>query len=477
MHRYVSDTDPIGAKKNHQRRNEVTVEDSYRHVPARGSLNTDFDQQDNEDAAKISYQQAHPRNRSRADNQDKNTKISESRIRDSYRHVEGVHRDRVGFDDHCSGRNEGGLRPGSPRERSDRVYHSTYRPASRESNPDSRGQVSRKETASLSSHQNNPWLGHNSRSYHQVGSREENTSNYRQAHPRAENSYYAAPEEDTPRYRRAHPRERDTYPSPQASQGERNSSPSYQREQRTCHSHQTDAREKETRRSYQANLPRGHASHSRHTHLREENSNSSRHGRSEEEDTYRSRHTRPQEENTYCYRQAHPREEDTHHARPAYPRDSDTSHSSQAHPREENDSNYHQTHQRKKKASHNHEAPRRDQDPPNSRQAHSGAKESSHASRDEIKTSPPRQPAPKLAGDLYKFLKVSPNASHDDIVYAARKRRIEVHPDRRKLPGMSPLEISRIDNEAQEVGLAADTLCDEVSREKYDRALRRGLRS
>lgn len=450
MHRYISKTDPIGAENNHQRTNEATIKNSYRHIPARGSLNTDFDQQDNEGAAEKPY-----RNRSRADNQDEKIESKETRIRDSYRHVEGVHRDK-GFDDHYLGRNEGDLHPGSPRERSEQVYHSTYHPASRKCNSNtSRGQVPQKETASFSSRQNNPWLSDTLRSYHQVGSREENTSNYRQANPW----------------------ERNTYPSPQASQENRNTSPSYQREQRTSHSHQTNAQEKETSHSYHANLPRRHTSHSRQTHSREENSTSSRHGRSEEEETYRSRPTRPREENSDYHRQAHPREEDTYHARPAYPRENDTFYASQAHPREENDSNYQQTHPRKKKASYTYEAPRRDQDPSNFRQAHSGAKESSHTSRDEIVPPPTRQPAPKLAGDLYKALKVSPNASHDDIVYAARKRRIEVHPDRRKLPGMLPSEISRIDKEAQEVGLAADTLCDEVSREKYDRAVRRGLRS
>lgn len=511
VHRYVSAADPIETNKYPQRKNSVTVEDSYRHLPARGSLNTDFDQQDDE--AEISYRQAYPRNRSRADNQDKNIESNETRIRNCYRHVEGVNRDRVRFDDH---RNEGG----SPRERSYQAYHSTYRPASRESSSNtSPGQGSRRETASVYSRQNNPWLSDTFRSY-QVGSPEENTSNYRQAHPRAENSDHSrqayprdqdahhfrpaySKEEDIPCYRRAHLRERGAYPSPQASQGEQNTSPSYQREQSTYHSHQTNAREKETSHSYHANLPRRHTSHSRHTHPREKNSNSSRDGRPEEEDTYHSRHTRPREENTYDYRQAHPREENFHHryqthskeedtynsrhahpgeedtygASPAYPRDSDSSYSSKAHPQEENDSNYDQAHPRKKKASHTHKAPRRDQDPSNSRQAHSGGKKSSHTSRDETKPSPPRQPAPKLAGDLYKSLKVSPDASHDDIVYAARKRRIEVHPDRRKLPAMSPSEVSRIDKEAQEVGLAADTLCDAASREKYDRALRRGLRT
>lgn len=449
MYRYTSINDPIGAENNHQRTNEATIQNSYRHIPVRGSLNTYFDQQDNEGAAENPY-----KNRSRPDNQDAKIENKETRIRDSYRHVEGLHRDRR-FDDHYPGRNEGDLHPGSPRERSQQVYHSTYHPASRKSNSNtSRGQVPRKETASFSSRQNNPWLSDTLSSYHQVRSREENPSSYRQANPW----------------------ERNTYPSPQASQRNRNTSPSYQREQRTSHSHQTNAQEKDISHSYHANLPRRHTSHSRHTHSREENSTSSRHGRSEEEETYRSRPTRAREERSDYHRQAHVREEDTYPARPAHPREKVT-YAAQAHPREENDSNYHQAHPRKKKASYTYEAPRRDQDPSNFRQAHSGAKESPHTSRDEIELSPTRQPAPKLVGDLYTALKVSPNASHDDLVYAARKRRIEVHPDRRKLPEMLPSEMSQIDKEAQEVGLAADTLCDEVSRKKYDWAVRRGLKN
>lgn len=516
MYRHVPEGDSIGAKKNHPRRDEVTVENSYQYIPARGSLNTEsFDPEE------LPYRQAPARNRSRTDNQNKNIERNENRIRDSYRHVEGVHRDRGRFDDYCSGGNEG---PGPPRERSYQVYHSTSRSASIESNFNtSPGQVSVRERASHFSRRKNPWLTETYRSY-QVYSREEDTNEHHQAHPRAENTYHSrqayprdrdpyhsrppySEEEDSPRYRRAHPRERDTYPRPQASQGEQNISPSdqsYPREPRTYHSHQPNAREKETSHSYRANLPRRHTSHSRHAHPRDGSSNSSRHGRSEEENTYRSRHTHQREENTYHHRrahlreedfyhrhqthakeednynnrQSHPGEEDTYHARPAYSRGSDSSNSSQAHSQEKNNSDYYQAHPRKKKASHTHEAPLRDQGPSSSRQAPSGAKESSHKFREEIKTSPPRQPAPKkLAGDLYKSLKVSPDVSHDEIVHAARKRRIEVHPDRRKLPGMSPSELSRIDNEAQEVGLAADTLCDEVSREKYDKALRRGLRS
>ena len=84
---------------------------------------------------------------------------------------------------------------------------------------------------------------------------------------------------------------------------------------------------------------------------------------------------------------------------------------------------------------------------------------------------------PRVAGAFYATLAVSPNATQAEIVRAARRRRIQVHPDRLKTAGMAQREIDRINDEAQKVGLAADTLCDEVSRGEYDRAVRRGLRS
>lgn len=91
--------------------------------------------------------------------------------------------------------------------------------------------------------------------------------------------------------------------------------------------------------------------------------------------------------------------------------------------------------------------------------------------------SPVQQPS--RGGDLYKILKVSPEASHAEIVSVARRRRIEVHPDRLQHhhPGMTPSTVDRIDTEAQNVGLAADTLCDETRRRSYDNSVRRGSRS
>lgn len=393
----------------------------------------------------MSYRQVRAREWSRTNYHNNNNGSNENRVRDAYCHFEGVYHDRARFDDDYPERNESTLRQSPLRERTGQTHHSSYGPGRRESNFYTfSGQVSPREH--LPYRENNPWLRDSIRSY-QSRSRE-HTSNYRQAHPRAENAYNS---------RQAYPRERDTY-----------------------HSRQAYSEEEDTRRHRQA-------------HPRERDTYHSRHARPREEGAYSSRHARPREEDTYHRRQAHPREEDFYYSqdedtyngeddsyptRQAHPRERDTSYTSQAHSREENSSHYHQAHPRRRETSHSHQAQGlpREQDSSRPRRTHPRATDSSQTYRDESESSPLGQPAPKLAGDLYKVLNVSQDASHEDIVRAARKRRIEVHPDRRKSPGMTPSEVDRIDDEAQGVGLAADTLCDEVSRGKYDRAVRRGLR-
>lgn len=115
------------------------------------------------------------------------------------------------------------------------------------------------------------------------------------------------------------------------------------------------------------------------------------------------------------------------------------------------------------------------------RQAPAPSREKPHQSESSFNphtsTSFTPPPVAPRGGDLYKILNVSPEASNAEIVSAARRRRIEVHPDRLKYPGMTQSALDGIDDEAQTVGLAADTLCDEVSRRKYDSAVRRGSRS
>lgn len=88
-----------------------------------------------------------------------------------------------------------------------------------------------------------------------------------------------------------------------------------------------------------------------------------------------------------------------------------------------------------------------------------------------------RNARPKAEGSsqgippLYQYLKVHPASSHDAIAEAARKRRIEVHPDRLKRPGMTQSEVKEIDERAKDVGYAADVLLDAAKRSKYDREM------
>ena len=70
--------------------------------------------------------------------------------------------------------------------------------------------------------------------------------------------------------------------------------------------------------------------------------------------------------------------------------------------------------------------------------------------------------------DYYAILGISSRASTDEIKKAAKKKRIEVHPDKTKKPGMSKQEQDRIDEIAAQVGLAADILMDPVQKEEYD---------
>ncbi|KAI4136958.1 MAG: hypothetical protein L6R39_007537 [Caloplaca ligustica] len=74
--------------------------------------------------------------------------------------------------------------------------------------------------------------------------------------------------------------------------------------------------------------------------------------------------------------------------------------------------------------------------------------------------------------DLYGLLKLHPSSSQEEIAQAARKRRIEVHPDKLKKPGMTDVELRKVDETAMEVGFAADILLDPKKRAKYDRERR-----
>ncbi|KAI4203832.1 MAG: hypothetical protein LQ346_001709 [Caloplaca aetnensis] len=74
--------------------------------------------------------------------------------------------------------------------------------------------------------------------------------------------------------------------------------------------------------------------------------------------------------------------------------------------------------------------------------------------------------------DLYERLRVHPLSSNTQIAHAAKKKRIEVHPDRLRKPGMTERELQEIDEIAKDVGYAADVLQDADKRRKYDKERR-----
>ncbi|KAL8691205.1 MAG: hypothetical protein Q9218_003518 [Villophora microphyllina] len=80
----------------------------------------------------------------------------------------------------------------------------------------------------------------------------------------------------------------------------------------------------------------------------------------------------------------------------------------------------------------------------------------------------PKAKKPKAIMDFYELLGVSRWSSQADIGKAAKKKRIEVHPDRLKKEDTTPEELYRIDEQAKFVGFAADTLLDPAKRERYD---------
>lgn len=62
-------------------------------------------------------------------------------------------------------------------------------------------------------------------------------------------------------------------------------------------------------------------------------------------------------------------------------------------------------------------------------------------------------------------------ATPAEIKSAAKRRRVEVHPDKLKKPGMSDSEQAKIDGEAAKVGEAADVLQNPQQKWEYDRQL------
>ena len=81
----------------------------------------------------------------------------------------------------------------------------------------------------------------------------------------------------------------------------------------------------------------------------------------------------------------------------------------------------------------------------------------------------PAKKAREELPDHYLTLKISPLASAEEIKSAAKRRRVEVHPDRLKKEGMDDSERAKIDAAAAEVGQAAEVLQSAEQKLKYDR--------
>ncbi|KAL8746150.1 MAG: hypothetical protein Q9184_007784, partial [Pyrenodesmia sp. 2 TL-2023] len=216
------------------------------------------------------------------------------------------------------------------------------------------------------------------------------------------------------------------------------------------------------------------------------------------EEKYRSKpkeDTKSERENDYCWHCKTMYWDDSHRncPRPGQPggqRHQDTAqgkstgrpggqrHQDTAQGKSNNKSQHHPRSEEKPRSKQNADSTHqgRQGEPSNKKQEHPKS-ESRYRSWRKENTNNDRNAEPKAEGSsrgippLYAYLKVDPTSSHDAIADAARKRRIEVHPDRLKRPGMTQPELKEIDETAKDVGYAADVLLDAAKRSKYDREM------
>lgn len=83
----------------------------------------------------------------------------------------------------------------------------------------------------------------------------------------------------------------------------------------------------------------------------------------------------------------------------------------------------------------------------------------------------PSPPVTTRPADLYALLGVSRWATQDEVLKAAKKKRIETHPDKFSGKGLSPSEVGTLVEQSMLTGQAADILCDPLSRLKHDNEL------
>ncbi len=68
----------------------------------------------------------------------------------------------------------------------------------------------------------------------------------------------------------------------------------------------------------------------------------------------------------------------------------------------------------------------------------------------------------------YRTLGIDPSSPHEDILRAAKRKRIETHPDRFTKDALSPKRLAHLVETSKNVGWAASVLCDPSERQKYD---------
>ena len=100
----------------------------------------------------------------------------------------------------------------------------------------------------------------------------------------------------------------------------------------------------------------------------------------------------------------------------------------------------------------------------------SNSRSQSHTSEQQHDVTTPR------IADYYSLLGVPSNASHGEILKAAKKARIAAHPDRCSGQNLRPKELEQVIDHSKAVGQAADVLTDAEKRVRYDAKLRKERR-
>lgn len=101
--------------------------------------------------------------------------------------------------------------------------------------------------------------------------------------------------------------------------------------------------------------------------------------------------------------------------------------------------------------------------------------ESKERYRHRAKTKVGRQPKFNVVDgppNHYRTLGIDPSSPHEEIIRAAKSKRIETHPDRFTKDALTSERLAQVVEAAQNVGWAANVLCDPSERQKYDAEMR-----